>query len=214
MAVACAFSNIQYPSDELARNNGAFQSNGGMHEREERIQWYAIRTKPKHEKVTDISLGHKGFESFLPLYCRSHGRAGRRKHTHAPVFPGYLFCRFDANARLPILTTPGVLYIVGIGRTPAPVPESEVESVRRLVNSGVSAEPWPYLEVGQRVYIKDGPLQGVIGVLSGLKNANRLVVSVTLLRRAVSVEIDRDWALPGVLAPVDFDPKSRAVAAD
>jgi len=145
--------------------------------------------------LADATLRHKGYDSFLPLYRRRR-RADRRQEISIPVFPGYLFCRFDRDARLPILTTPGVLQIVGVGRRPIPVSEAEIASVSRLIESGLTAEPCPYFEVGQQVRVTDGPLRGITGVLAVVKNERRLVVCVSLLRRAVSVEIPSEWVLP------------------
>jgi transcription antitermination factor NusG len=119
------------------------------------------------------------------------------------MFPGYLFCQFDPDARLPILTTPGVLHVVGSGRVPIPIDRAEMEAVRHLAKSQLRAEPHPYLEVGQKVYIQEGPLVGTVGILLAKKNSHRVIISVTLLRRSVSVEIDRDWARP---EPSDLAP--------
>jgi transcription antitermination factor NusG len=164
--------------------------------RRESSNWYALRTKPRHEKMAAMMLTHKGYESLLPLYKCKRQRPGRLRDVELPVFPGYLFCQFDATARLPILTTPGVLHVVGLGRTPIPVAETEIQAIQRLVNSPLAAEPWPYVEVGQTVCVQEGPLRGVEGILLAIKNGHRLVISVTLLKRAVAVEIERTSVLP------------------
>ncbi|MBS1857045.1 MAG: hypothetical protein JST11_16870 [Acidobacteria bacterium] len=143
-------------------------------------------------------LENKSYESFLPLYKCKRKRPDRYRDVELPIFPGYLFCRFDARARLPVLTTPGVLEIVGAGRLPIPIPESEIDAIRRLFTLALPAEPWPFLEVGQRVYVQDGPLRGVVGILTGVNRKQRLVLAVTLLRRAVAIEVDRAWVLPAV----------------
>lgn len=107
-----------------------------------------------------------------------------------PLFPGYLFCRFDALKRLPILTTPGVIQVVGYSRQPAPVEESEIKAIQTLVASGLSNQPWPYIRVGDMVEIHSGPLRGLTGILTEFKGKHKLIVSVTLLQRSVAVEID------------------------
>jgi transcriptional antiterminator NusG len=146
-----------------------------------------------------MMLEHKGYESLLPLYKCRRRRPDRYKDVYFPLFPGYLFCYFNPMARLPILMTPGVLHVVGLGRAPIPVEDSEIEAIRCLIRSPLQPEPWPYLEVGQNVYIQDGPLQGITGKLVAVKNGHRLVLSVTLLKRAVAVEIDRNWVMPAPL---------------
>jgi transcription antitermination factor NusG len=112
------------------------------------------------------------------------------------LFPGYVFCRVHMHNRLPVLTTPGVVSIIGAGKEPLPVSEEEIEAVRTIVKSKLFASPWPFLRVGEEVEITRGPLTGVRGIFVKIKTNFRLVVSVTLLRRSVAVEIDGDWACP------------------
>jgi len=159
-------------------------------------RWFALGIRPRHEKMAAMMLEHKGYESLLPLYKSRRRRPDRYREVHLPLFPGYLFCKFNPVVRLPILTTPGVVYVVGLGRIPIPIEESEIDSIRRLISSPLQPEPWPYLEMGQSVYIQDGPLQGIVGTLVSVKNSHRLVLSVTLLKRSVAVEIDRNWVVP------------------
>jgi transcription antitermination factor NusG len=113
------------------------------------------------------------------------------------VFPGYLFCRMDLQQRVPMLNTPGVASIVGVGRCAAPVQDSEIRAIQRIIESGLPVAPSPFLKAGQFVYIDRGPLAGVEGIVIASKNHNRLVVSVEMLRRSVTVEIESDWAAPG-----------------
>ena len=161
----------------------------------ENHSWFALRIKARREKFVASSLRSKGYEEFLPLY-RCRRRWSDRMKTHElPLFPGYVFCRFDMNNRLPILVTPNVLLIVGCGKTPLPVEDSEIAALQSIVKSGLKAEPWPYLRVGQRVRIERGSLEGVEGLLLAAK-PQRLVVSVTILQRSVAVEIEEAWARP------------------
>jgi transcription antitermination factor NusG len=118
------------------------------------------------------------------------------KQLDLPLFPGYLFCRFDVRDRLPILTTPGVISIVGAGKTPVPVDDEEIEAIRAILRSGLAAQPWPFLRVGSKVYVEGGPLAGVEGIIANTDKVYRLVVSVSLLQRSVAVEINREWARP------------------
>lgn len=115
-----------------------------------------------------------------------------------PLFPGYVFCQFDPHERrVPILTTPGVLGIVGFDGHPAPVRDCEIQSIRALTASGLLAEPVPYLSAGTRVCIVKGPLTGAEGFVVNEGAGTRLVVSISMLQRSVAVEIDRDWARRG-----------------
>ena len=158
--------------------------------------WYALHVRPRFEKVIASTLLDKGFESFLPLYRNRSRWSDRIKEVQLPLFPGYLFCRFDINKRLPILITTGVIHVVGIGKTPHPVDDEEVSALQAIVLSGLQTEPRSYLNIGQKVRIEIGPLAGVEGILIALKGSNRLVVSVSLLQRSVSVEIDESWVVP------------------
>jgi transcription antitermination factor NusG len=160
--------------------------------------WYALNIFPRHEKKVAAALDRKGYEAYLPVYCGRHRSAGRFQDVWLPLFPGYVFCRFDVQCRLPILQTSGVLSIVGIGRTPMPADDSEIEAVRRLEEPswGLKPRPWPFLRVGNRVQVVEGPLRGLEGVLIDEVKDSRFVVSLNLLQRAVAVPIDRRWVRP------------------
>ncbi len=158
--------------------------------------WFAVRVKSNREKVTSLTLRGMGLEDFLPVYRSVRRYSHRTRTAELPLFPGYVFGRFNPNDRLPVLSIPGVLHIVGISRVPAPVGKHEIEALRRVVESRLFAEPWPFLNVGERVVVDRGPLAGVEGIVMALKKGLRLVISVTLLQRSVAVEIDRDWVRP------------------
>jgi len=162
--------------------------------------WFALHVKPRHERAVVRGLENKGFEHFLPLYQARRRWSDRYKTVALPLFPGYVFSRFEPQCRVPILTVPGVLRIVGAGRTPLPVEDSEIAALQSIVKSGLPAHPWPFLKAGQAVSIEGGPLCGLTGILLDFKGSQRLIVSVTLLQRSVAVEIESDWVMPMVLA--------------
>ncbi len=118
------------------------------------------------------------------------------KVVESPLFPGYVFCRFDVHNRLPVLITPGVISVVGRGKTPVAVDEAEIQSIQAAIGSGIHMEPWPYLEIGERVRIKHDVLDGMEGILTSFKGSHRVIISVTLLRRSVALEIDRSRVTP------------------
>ena len=158
--------------------------------------WFALQVRTRWESSTSVLLEGKGYRTFLPTFKSKKRWSGRIREVSAPLFPGYVFCHFDAHNRLPILVTPGVLAVVGRGRTPIPVEEAEIAAIQNVVSSGIHAEPWPYLEVGQRVRIENDSLQGLEGILTNFKGRHRIVVSVTLLRRSVALDIDRSSVVP------------------
>jgi transcription antitermination factor NusG len=160
------------------------------------LPWFALRIKSNFEKVTNQILEQKGYEAFLPTYRTRNRWSDRTKVIDRPLFPGYLFCRFDQNDRLPILVTPGVVGVVGVGKTPMAVAEREIEAIQAVLRSGLPATPWPYVTVGQRLLIERGPLSGIEGILQEIKNSFRFIVSVNLLQRSVAAEVDASWVRP------------------
>lgn len=159
--------------------------------------WYAIRIQAKYEQLASSALRGKGYEEFLPLYRSRRRWSDRIKEIEVPLFPGYLFCRFAVRDRLlPILTSPGVISIVGAGKTPVPVSDEEIAALQAVVRSGLPVRPWPCLTVGSRVFIHSGPLAGIEGICLNVDKVFRLLVSIPLLQRSIAVEIEREWVRP------------------
>ncbi len=154
--------------------------------------WHAIRTRSNHEKLAASCLQSKGFHQYLPVYRDRRRWSDRVVESEQPLFPGYVFCRFDARKRVPVISTPGVVSIVGFGSEPAPIPDEEIEAVRLIMHSGHAAKACPFLKEGQRVRIKYGALEGLEGILVNKKSEWRMIVSISMLQRSVSVEIDRE----------------------
>ena len=174
----------------------------GLDPRKCELPWFALQVRARHEMGVASFLEAKGYEQFVPLYKNRRRWSDRIKVVEAPLFPGYLFCRFDPLYRLPILKTPGVMQIVGYNRIPTPIDETEIQAIQTLVGSGLPTHPWPFLTVGERVRIESGSLCGLEGIVVKLKQNHRLVVSVTLLRRSVAVEIDSALVEPFSAAPI------------
>src|SRR5262245_56025527 len=86
--------------------------------------------------------------------------------------------------------------IMGFGKNFIPVDERELNAIRAVLKSGNYCEPWPFLQVGERVRVEYGPLAGTEGIVLMFKNACRLVISISKVQRAVAVEIDRDCLKP------------------
>ena len=171
--------------------------------------WFAIRVRARWESSIADALCGKGYETLLPTYKSEKRWGGRLRKVQKPLFPSYIFCRFDVTKRLPILVTPGVISIVGRGKVPVPIEPSEISAIQTFVTSGVQAEPWPYLEIGERVRIEDTALRGVEGIFLGLKGSRRVVVSVSLLQRSVALEIDRALVSPIRDTKHDANPESQ-----
>jgi transcription antitermination factor NusG len=159
-------------------------------------RWYALYVRSRHEKAVESGLRGKGYAAFSPFYRTKRKRVDRIAAIDVPLFPGYVFCHFDSNKRLPILMTPGMVRIVGSGTRPEPVDDEEIASIRTIALSGRPVQPWPFLRSGQRIRIQAGPLLGAEGIFLQVKNEYHLVVSITLLQRAVSVVVERDSVAP------------------
>lgn len=161
-----------------------------VHDSDLDLAWYALRTRHQHEKMAAASLSNKGFEIFLPLYEAVRQRKDRTKRLSLPLFPCYIFLHGSLRRWLDVVTTPGIQGFVQMGSRAAVIPESEIEAVRRVVNGTFQAEPCTFLQCGDRVRVKWGPLNGIEGILVRKKNHLRLVLSVGMLGKSVSVEVD------------------------
>jgi transcription antitermination factor NusG len=173
------------------------------------VPWYALYTKHQHEKAARDYLARKGFEVLLPLYRATHRWKDRKKILHLPVFPCYLFIRGDLDRKVEILKTPGVFWFVESGGRACEIPDSDVDGVRKIVESSAHVEPHRFLKSGEYVRISRGPLAGVQGILTRVKNNIRVVLSVHALLRGIAVEVDLSMVEPVSGTPQQI---ARAVA--
>lgn len=154
------------------------------------LPWFAIWTRSRHEKVVHEQLERREIDAFLPTVPRWSRWKDRRKKIDWPLFPGYVFARFEPDSPLPVLKCAGVVSIVSFDGRPAPIPEFEIEGIRRLVESDIQFDPCPFVREGMLVEVIHGPLKGVIGRLVRKGSRDRLVLSVDLIGRAVMVTVD------------------------
>jgi len=173
--------------------------------------WVAVQVRSRHEQIVALHLRYKGYEEFVPTYMQ-RVKSDRAACKDAPLFPGYVFCRYKSIGIYGlILTTPGVIRILGAPGKPSPVCEEEIISVRKIVSSGMPSGPAPYqMYLGKKVRIASGAFAGMTGTVVRVKNKHRLIVSVELLRKAVAVEIDFNTLPPveiSVLLPT-MEPSS------
>ena|ERR1700752_2273637 len=152
-------------------------------------EWYAVYTKSRHEKVAEINLRNRGVMTFLPLREVVSRWKDRNKTINVPLFPSYVFVKIGFMDIHKVIYTKGVLKVVGCNGTPVPVPTEQVESIRTLIQSKLKYDPYPYLDRGREVLIKSGPLQGIIGKIMEKRSKHKLVLSIDLIKKSVSVEI-------------------------
>ena len=157
--------------------------------------WFAAQVRSNHEKVVEAVLTAKNIEAYVPSSRDRRQWSDRAKEIIRPLFPGYVFCHMEAERRALVEMTPGVVQIVGAGRRPIPIEEAEMEGIRSLAASGARLEPCPYLAVGDDVVIRGGPLNGVTGTLQAFKTGQKLVISISLLRRSVAVDMQDEWVV-------------------
>ncbi len=152
--------------------------------------WFAVRTRSRHEKLVVEQLSAKDITHFLPLIETKSRWSDRWKLVHVPLFPGYLFTRITLVQRIEILETRGVVEMVGSNGKPWPVPSDEVEAVRIALESKLKCDPYPYLKEGMQVEVVKGPLKDFRGILVKKHKRHKLILSVSLIGRSVSVEIN------------------------
>ncbi len=155
--------------------------------------WYATYTKSRHEQKVNGHLLRKNIETFLPLIEKWSRRKDRRKKIKVPLFPSYVFVRvlMTPYSHLEVLKTDGVVQILGTDGKPIPIPDEQIFAIQALMKNGMAITPFPYLKEGMRVRVINGPLMGIEGILLKTQpRKHRLVLSVDLLKEAVSVEID------------------------
>lgn len=160
--------------------------------------WYAAYTCANHEKRVAAELAGRDVEYFLPLYTSLRRWSDRTLQLDLPLFPGYVFLRIALREKLRVLQIPSIVRLVGFSGQPAVLSDDEMDALRTGLTKQLKAEPHPYLTVGRRVRVANGPLKGLEGIIVKRKNRWRLVISLDLIMRSVSVEIDS-----ADLAPVD-----------
>jgi transcription antitermination factor NusG len=157
---------------------------------EQEPRWYAIHTRHQHERSAASILSGKGFRIFYPTYESVRKWKDRSKKLSLPLFPGYLFLAEDVHKKLLIVSTPGVCAILSIAGQPAVIPAEEIRALRRSVEGQYKIVPHPFLNTGDRLRVKSGPLAGTEGILTRKRDMYRLVLSIEILGRSAAVEID------------------------
>lgn len=161
--------------------------------------WYAVRTRSRHEKLAARELNAHGITVFLPLISSERQWSDRRTSVELPLFSGYAFVRisFFSPDRIRVLRATGVVSFVG--QTPADtwIPDEQIESIRTVLARGISVKDHPFLNVGQRVRVRNGSLSGVEGILVAVKGSRTLVISVEPIQRSLCISLD-DYAIDPV----------------
>jgi transcription termination/antitermination protein NusG len=158
----------------------------------EDYSWFAVQTKARHEKRVAAQLEERGVEAFLPLLSEVHRWSDRKRQVQVPLFTTYVFVRIggDKRARVNVLQTNGVFGFVGIRGMGVPIPDQQIETVQAILREKVVFSPHPFLDIGQKVRIRGGSLDGICGVLSAINGDRSLIVSVESIQRSLAIRID------------------------
>ena len=150
-----------------------------------------MQTRSRHEKRVAAMLQDKTIQAYLPLCTSRNQWSDRRKDVNTPLFPGYVFVRIDedAQSRVQVLQTNGVVNFLGVRGVGVAIPNEEIETVQAILRKSIPVERHPFLQIGQRVRISGGSLEGLEGVLSAMPGPRRLVISIELIQRSVSIEV-------------------------
>jgi len=157
----------------------------------DKLHWFAVQTRSRHEKKATAEMQEKGIQAFLPLFAEKHKWSDRQRVVDVPLFPQYLFVRIAANsdARVSVLRTNGVIAMVGTKGIGIPIPDAQIERIQRIIEQKVPYNPHLYLNVGKRIRIRGGALDGLEGILTAVNGDETLVVSVELIQRSLAVRI-------------------------
>jgi transcription antitermination factor NusG len=155
-------------------------------------KWYALQTRPRHEKAVVQRLTERRVETFLPIVTEVHRWSDRKKKVEMPLFSCYVFAKFISNRvdRLRVLRVDGVLGLVGSGSEGTPIPDEQIDAVRTLLDGSLPCSSYPFLKIGQRVRIRSGALDGMEGILVSRNGSSTLVISVDAIQRSLAVRVE------------------------
>jgi transcription antitermination factor NusG len=153
--------------------------------------WYAVHTRARHERVVAQRLIEQRVTTFLPLVTEVHRWSDRRKSVELPLFGCYVFVRLPPSGeeRLRVLRIDGVFKFVGARGVGTPIAEAQIDAVRKLIGQQIPWSTHPFLQIGQRVRVRGGALDGVEGILVARNDDNTLVVSIDAIQRSLAVRI-------------------------
>jgi transcriptional antiterminator NusG len=154
--------------------------------------WYALHTRPRHEKLVVQRLEERGVKTFLPIVTEVHKWSDRKKQVQLPLFSCYVFAKFVPQRveRLNVLRVGGVLGLVGSGGEGTPIPDGQIDAVRTLIDGPIPWSSHPFLKIGQRVRIRGGALEGLEGVLVARSGNQTLVISIDAIQRSLAVRVE------------------------
>ena len=158
----------------------------------EEQNWYALLTRPRHEKIVAHRLHEVGVTSFLPTVTQERRWSDRKKMVEFPLFSCYVFAKLSptSEGRMKALRIDGVYSLVGTRGEGTSIPDEQIDAVRRITKEYLTWQTHPFLKIGQRVRIRSGALDGVEGILVARSGESTLVVSIDAIQRSLAVRIE------------------------
>jgi transcription antitermination factor NusG len=155
------------------------------------LMWFAVQTKPRHEKRAAAELQEKGISTFLPLCSEKRQWSDRQRVVELPVFPQYVFVRIAQNlsTRVMVLRTSGITNFVGMRGMGMAIPDEQMERIQAVLAQGIPVSPHLFMNIGKRIRIRGGALDGLQGILTAVNGDRTLVVSVELIQRSLAIRI-------------------------
>jgi len=159
---------------------------------QEALHWYALHTKARHEKTVERRLRDQGMEIFLPTTIEVHGWSDRKKKVEVPLFNCYVFvrCALSDQDRKRVYQVESVHGFVGVRGSSLPIPDEQIENIRKALQQPAACRSYPFLKVGQRVRVRGGAMDGVEGVFLSENGDNSLIISIEAIQRSMAVRID------------------------
>lgn len=159
-------------------------------------RWHVLRTLSRQEKAIDRTLKSAGYRVFLPIVHHTRIYGHRKRTVQAPLFPGYVFLWGPLDAAYFAMESGRIAQIIRV--TDQDRLDHELEQIRLALEGEAQLDPYPFLRIGRRVRVTQGPFRGVEGLIDERRSADRLVLVIDALGRATSMEIDAS-----ILAPID-----------
>jgi transcription antitermination factor NusG len=158
---------------------------------QEEPRWYALHTRVRHEKSVERRLRDRGMEVFLPTTLEVHRWSDRKTKVEVPLFSCYVFvrCALSAEDRTRVYQVESVHGFVGVRGASLPIPDEQIESIQKVLTQS-AGRSHPFLQVGQRIRIRGGAMDGVEGVFLSENGDHSLIISVDAIQRSMAVRID------------------------
>lgn len=156
----------------------------------EKLQWYAAYTNSRAEKKVLKELQKQGIEAYLPLQKKLRQWSDRRKWVEEPLIRCYIFVRIDIGNYYQVLNTNGIVRYISFEGKAAPIPENQIEVLRKLVANEADVEvTTENFTPGDKVKVVSGPMHGLEGELVDFRGNRRVMIRIEHIGQQLLVSI-------------------------